>query len=239
MLRRQLAVCVILAILGFFLPSAAASPFALNVGIKGGPNGSASEKVPEERIDLPISSQFGVGWSVGPIVEFEAFEFLGVESGVYYSKDRAAGETDFTGTGVTVEQEQTAKALHVPFILKGRIPTPVLDAYAGVGVEFVNQQKNEMTLEPDVLANVAIEGQTASYTMYQVVMGLNFKAGDYRIPFELRAGYHSDWGDSFESRMETSNFNFAAGSGEFGYRGDYTAHFGIFTGIQYNFDLGS
>lgn len=218
-----------------FASPAAAVPFSLNVGLKGGPNGSVSEQVPEEPgRDVPISGQFGIGWGVGPTVEFRAFKFVGLETGLYYSKDRGSGHTDISGTGISIDHTQTAKALHVPVLAKVAFPTPLLEPYAGLGLEFVSQQDNQLKFDPEP-QRITYEAKNASYKLFQVTAGVAFKVGSFQIPIELRGGYNLDWeSSSFDDRIDTSEI----GSNKLLYEGAYTAHFGVFTGIQYNVDLG-
>ncbi len=262
---RYLLPVVLLA--AFVLPATASAqepvPLDLSVGLKGGAMMQAVTEVPEltpqqvrqyqpQRDDLSgFFGGFGVGPGFGLSLEARAWEVVGLETGFFYSLDHATGWVDKSINGNDVGRvlsDQQTSALHIPLLLKANAKTEMVKPFFGLGFEFVLQQTSSLDYrsEPEDgqhPGNIEqFEEQYAnrntiepsSYTLLQLTTGIELDLGEIRIPFEIRAGYNLGWDESFEARVD------AEGQGdntEFRYNGEYLAHFGVFVGVMYDWEL--
>jgi len=246
--------------------------FSVSVGVKAGGLGQGASEVPEDvtyeteegrgRIDPQIFGVFGGGGGGGPVLEVRGWRTVGLETGLYFTRDSAEGVNDIRNSRgevfATVEQRQKTSALHVPLLLKVTPPFKKIRPILGIGTEFVLQQSSQMTYGSDEKIPTgesdhpfyekcfdSDKGYTeclethnqitpTSYTVLQVTAGVEFDAGPVRIPFELRAGYNLNWDENFDERVEVEN----AGQEDerFVYDGQYMGHFGVFVGVMYRWD---
>ena len=99
-------------------------------------------------------------------------------------------------------------AWHIPVMLKGSLPLPLLSPFVVVGAEFVRTSD----AAADVTDNAyPVAARTSNYTFFTAGLGLEIKlpipAVDIRIPFSLRGSYYN-MGDKVEDRGEFTNQRF-------------------------------
>src|SRR5690554_3384877 len=252
----------LLTIFGAMGSATAQVPFDLLVGIKGGVTGSATSEVPKlsqaQQIqyrqptdDTGFYPGFGIGPGVGLSVEARLLGMIGLETGLYYMGDHLTGWQDKSVNGVEqgrVTMEHEVSALHVPLLIKGVVPTAGIKPFLGLGVEFVFQQSSSLEYRSDSkgangnwvadhaeIFNTRNHTTEASYVMLQLTTGVEIDLGIVRVPIEIRAGYNLGWDDSFDARVEAE----AGGPTAYTFtsNGENMAHFGIFTGVVYDYDL--
>lgn len=247
----------LLALAGVVAVPAQADAFLLTFGggLKGGLTGSAAQGAGKhDSIQATNGGEYvlnpnglypmvGVGGAFGLVLEVRAMDFIGLETGFYYSRDNGSGWNDFLDGGgnklTRIHQEQATTAYHIPLLLKGSIPGPLLRPFLGVGVEFVRQSSSELTYSEDTNTTMATQLQarntivTSNYTVLLATLGMDIKLGPVRIPIELRAGYNLGFDKKLSERA-----TFEAGNpGKLTYNGKYQGHVGLFTGFLYDFDL--
>lgn len=234
----------------FASTASAQDPLSLKlaVGLKGGLAGSAVSGVPEDEVwniggvdaiyDPNVFPSFGLGGSVGLSFEARLMDLIGLESGVYVSYDNGDGFQDindaFGNKITTVNQEQRTTSIHVPLLAKFVVPGAVVRPAFGLGVEFVMQQETTFTQDPQVYSNPHT-AETSSYTLGMLTAGLEFNVGVVRIPLELRLGYNLGFGSKTSDRVRSEGNNPATAT--IIYNGEYQGHFGLFTGIVYDYEL--
>lgn len=258
-----LFVCALAALLLTPAAASAQTRIDLSAGIKGGVAMSAHKEVPDLTFeqasrfnsntgdDAGFYNGFGAGAGFGLMLEARAWEVFGLETGLYYRQDDSTGWSDKTINGVDrgrVYLDQDTTALHIPVLLKVNAPTETIKPFLGLGLQFVIQQTssidyrgerenpNDATVD-NFAANLNERNriETSSYTMLQLTTGIEIDLGYIRIPVELRAGYNLGFDDSFEARVEAEQQ--PDGSYEFVYDGAYIGHFGVYTGVAYDWDL--
>ncbi|AWV91128.1 hypothetical protein DN745_18060 [Bradymonas sediminis] len=242
--------------------AAAQMPVDLLVGIKGGVAGTATSEVPKlsnrQQIqyaqptdDSGFYPGFGIGPGVGLSLEARILGVLGLESGVYYMGDNLTGWQDKSVNSIPrgrVTMEHQVSALHVPVLLKAVAPSAGLKPFLGLGLEFVFQQSSsleyrterENSNDPTIdqygpLFSERNRVSTASYMMLQLTTGVEIDLGVVRVPVELRAGYNLGWDDSFDARVKVESGGSTGHT--FTSNGENMAHFGIFTGVVYDYDF--
>lgn len=254
---KGMVVAGLLALACVFAAPVEADAFLLTFsgGLKGGVTGSAAQGAGKtDRIQATNGSEytlvpnglypmFGAGGAFGLVLEARAMDFIGIETGFYYSRDNGSGWNDFLdGSGnklARISQEQATTAYHIPLLLKANIPGPLLRPFLGVGVEFVRQSSSELTYTEDVSSTMAAQLQarneivTSNYTVLLATVGMDLKFGSVRIPIEVRAGYNLGFDKSLRERATYE----AGNPGKLTYNGKYQGHVGLFTGFVYDFDL--
>ena len=256
-------VCSVFAVVSVGLPEAdAQTRFDLSVGLKGGAMMSTATEVPnlsaEQFREFNASVQdsgfypaFGVGPAIGLALEARAWEVVGLETGFYYAKDDATGWNDQKTNGQErgrVFMDQETSALHIPLLLKANAPTKTVKPFLGFGLEFVLQQSSSLSYrgEPETAGDPYVEAfanaldernriESSTYTLLQLTFGIEVDLGELRIPVEFRSGYNLGWDSSLEARVEPEEQ--ADGSTDLIYNGEYVAHFGVYTGVMYDFDF--
>ncbi|MFU8803515.1 MAG: hypothetical protein ACNA8W_06880 [Bradymonadaceae bacterium] len=234
--------------------------FEVSGGMKGGFNGSAGPGISNGgrihdqhgqtfTVENPeYYSHFGFGGSFGLVLELRALGFLGLETGLYYSRDNGQGWVDkndaATGaTLVTIHSEQTSTAYHFPILLRANIPNPLIRPFLGVGFEFVRQVNSTLEYRQEQVHGRYSDSDFAqiqnryqitpsNYTLFLVSTGMELKFGPVRIPIEVRAGYNLGFDEGLESRA-----TYDSDTNQIKYDGAYQGHFGIFTGFMYDFDF--
>lgn len=192
-----------------------------------------------------------MGAGFGLTLEARAWHVLGLETGFYYMMDNATGWEDKKVNGINagrVFRNQETTALHVPLLLKATANTETIKPFLGLGFEFVMQQSSSegYRSEPGDPRVVGIEQYpamfrqrnditTSTYTLLQLTTGIEIKVGYLRIPVEIRAGYNLGWDSSFDARVDPQKQS--NGSYKFLYNGEYMTHFGVFTGVVYDYDF--
>lgn len=251
-MNRSMMVAALLFV-GLIPANAFAFGLTLSGGVKGGLSGSAVRGVPEGdpyEINGAEYSQaqgpdmypmFGLGGGVGGFIEARAIDIVGLEFGLFQSWDNGDGWEDkndtFGRTIGRVNQEQRTRALHIPIMVKASVPGVIRPTF-GLGLELVHQQKSSYTYRADVFDVASLNNRysivTSKYALLAFSFALEIDLGQIRIPIELRGGYNTGFNKSLKSRAN------ASGSPQlpsFEYDGKYEGHFGLFTGVIYQFDL--
>lgn len=246
---------MVAALLAFTIP-AEASAFVLTLsgGVKGGVSGAAVRGVPEgDTFDyngvqrsIPQGPElyplFGVGAGVGGFIEVRAIDIIGLEFGLFQSWDNGNGwedKNDANGRTIgRVTQEQRTRALHIPIMVKASVPGLIRPTF-GLGLELVHQQKSTLTYRADVFDTTDLNTRysivPSKYALFAFSFGLEIDLGQIRIPIELRGGYNTGFNKALSERaVATGDPNRLP---NFEYDGRYEGHFGIFTGVIYQFDL--
>lgn len=225
----------------------------LSGGVKGGLSGAAVRGVPEgdpyeingadySQVQGPdMYPMFGLGGGVGGFLEVRALDIVGLEFGLFQSWDNGDGwedKNDLAGRTIgRVNQEQRTRALHIPIMVKASVPGLVRPTF-GLGLELVNQQKSTYTYRADVFDVTSLNNRysivTSKYALLAFSFAIEIDLGQIRIPIELRGGYNTSFKKTLKDRAVASGNPLLP---EFEYDGKYEGHFGIFTGIIYQFDL--
>ncbi len=241
---------------------AASEPFELQfaAGFKGGVNGVAGHGFDNNsritgtdgnvyEFSRPeYYGHFGVGGTGGLSLEARALGFVGLEFGFFYSQDNADGYVDKndarTGQTLTrITSEQRTTAYHIPILLKLNVPADVIRPFLGVGFEFVRQIDSSLEYDQEPGLGRATDGEmnalrnrnqieATNYTLFAFTAGIEIAAGPVKIPFEVRGGYTLGFDRDADSRAR-----YDTDTNQIIYDGVYMGHFGIFTGVLYEFDL--
>lgn len=251
MIRTTLIVACALACM---LPATAfAVDLTLSAGVKGGISGSAVRGVPEgdpyelngvdyfEPQGPDLYPLFGLGGGVGGFLEVRLINIVGLEFGVFQSWDNGNGWEDKNApNGQTLgrlTQEQRTRALHVPILLKASIPGLVRPTF-GLGAELVFQQKSTINYRADNIITAPYNERfsiiPSNYALLAFTFGVEIDVGPVRVPIELRGGYNVGFDKSLKSRATASGTPIAT---RFEYDGQFEGHFGIFTGIVYQYNI--
>ena len=191
---------------------------------------------------------FGMGGTGGLSLELRLNNFIGIETGVFYSRDNASGyvDKDMADTGTTIARihsEQNTTAYHVPLLLKLNIPSDFVRPFLGVGIQFVSQISSELEYEQEEVGgsrygseedmdrlNERNQIETSNYPLLAGSAGVEVVAGPVRIPIELRVGYALGYDQAMTERARGQD-------GQIIYDGVYLGHFGIFAGVLYEFNV--
>lgn len=251
---QMIGIAGILGLVCLFASPASADAFLLTFGggLKGGVTGSAAQGAGKtdsiqgtdgnNYLLSPngLYPMFGAGGAFGAVLEVRAMDFIGIETGFYYSRDNGGGWNDLTDSGgnkiTRISQEQATTAYHIPLLLKANVPGPLLRPFLGIGFEFIRQSTSTLTYTEDGNSSMASPLQarnlvtTSNYTVLLATVGMELKFGEIRIPIEVRAGYNLGFDKSLDSRATYD-------AGKLTYNGEYQGHIGLFTGFLYAFDL--
>ncbi len=214
---------------------------SLGVGLKGGLNGSLVSGVPENepidgtnRIDPNVYPMFGLGGGVGLSLEARYENFIGFETGIHISFDNGSGFEDINNIqGANLlrrNQDQSTTAYHIPLLLKFIVPGELVQPVFGLGMEIVVQANSELTFDPENVYPDEYAIETETYALLAATLGLEFKVGVVRVPLELRLGYNVGFSNNASDRVDYDGSTIT-------YFGAYQGHFGLFTGIAYDYDL--
>lgn len=214
---------------------------SIGVGLKGGLNGSLVSGVPENepidgtgRIDPNIYPMFGLGGGVGLLVEARYEGFIGFETGFHISFDNGSGFEDINDPAgnnlLRRNQDQSTTAYHIPLLLKFIVPGELVQPVFGLGLEIVVQSSSELEFDPENVYPDRYEIETDTYALLAATLGLEFNVGVVRIPLELRLGYNVGFSNNASDRVDYDGSTLT-------YFGAYQGHFGLFTGIAYDYDL--
>lgn len=128
----------------------------------------------------------GFGGAGGLAVDVTYAGIIGLQLGLYGSKDGASGSIN------NEDFEITQTALHVPVLLRAAIPTDSVRPYIFLGPEFVFPSDPE--LDKPVAGMVAVSAEAETYGVFTFGFGFEFMLPvdgmDARIPFSLRGMYN-------------------------------------------------
>jgi hypothetical protein len=158
----------------------------------------------------------------GLMADVRVLGFVGLEVDFIKKTDKGHGDIDLTlnGTKTTTTVEIAHDAWHIPVLLKGSIPLPLLAPFIVIGPEFV--RTSNATASPDVVAGgtvVKTDATTSNYTMWTAGLGAEVKLPipglDIRIPISFRGSYYKV-SDAMEGRV-TYGYNLVNVGGQQGY----------------------
>lgn len=264
MTRIFIALLLAVAFSGLTVETASAEegfPLQIAGGIKGGMAGVAGYGFDNPSIFIldgvnrsvmpEYYGHFGTGGLGGLSLEVRILEFVGLEFGLFYGQTRAKGYVDKNDarTGQTLTRltsETVTRGLQIPILLKFNVPAPIVRPFLGLGVEFVVQNDSEIEYGQEPRVGVVSESdmnrirrqnsvRPVNYPLLAFNLGVEIVAGPVRIPIEIRGGYAPGYSRDINQRAEYLGRE--GSEDRIGYDTMYMGHFGIFTGVLYEFDL--
>jgi hypothetical protein len=261
-MNRTLVVASWLVVLSLLLPASALAeegfPLQISAGIKGGINGAAGhgfDSLSQYTVDdttyefrPEYYGHFGTGPAAGLSLELRAMDIVGLEFGFYYTSQTVNGYVDkndgATGERISrINMEQVTSGFQIPILLKLTVPTNVVRPALGLGIELIRQ--NDASLSYDETQERGTMGASylaalnennrprpVNYTVFQFTLGAEILAGPVRIPIELRGGYALGYDQDIQGRADLD-----PDEGTLDIDTMYLGHFGIYTGVMYEFDL--
>lgn len=144
------------------------------------------------------------GW--GLFIEGRYVEILGLEIDFIHSSDHGRGDITWNGAKYTVEIGQSA--WHVPFLIKGNIPLPLITPCVFVGPEFVFPSDPSATSTPAYPAGLS--ASNSNYTLLTGGLGAELRLPipkvNIRIPISFRASYNPSIPSSVFERWDYTAF---------------------------------
>lgn len=139
-----------------------------------------------ERVQVVYPGFGGFGGAGGLAVDISYAGIIGVQLGLYGSKDGATGSIN------NVDFEITQTALHVPVLLRAAIPNDSVRPYIFMGPEFIFPSDPEV--DKPIAGLVAVSAEAETYGVFTFGFGFEFmlpvEGMDARIPFSLRGMYN-------------------------------------------------
>jgi hypothetical protein len=214
---RFLAAAAPLALILAAATPARADLVDVGVGVIGGVGGNFLDK-PGDKAYPPFAESDptsypgfgGVNYGFGLALDVRLIKFLGLEVDLLKQKDRGHADWDFS---VNNQPKQTYKmeigqdAWHIPVLLKGVIPLPLLAPMAFLGIDFVSPGTPDASVTPSgsVPAPFAVKAHADSYKMLMGGIGFEIKLPipgvDIRLPFMLRAALNTGTSDKLVDRQ--------------------------------------
>jgi hypothetical protein len=140
----------------------------------------------------------GFGGAGGLAVDISYAGIIGVQLGLYGSKDGATGSIN------NVDFEITQTALHVPVLLRAAIPNDSVRPYIFMGPEFIFPSDPEID-NPNP-GGIAVSAEAETYGVFTFGFGFEFmlpvEGMDARIPFSLRGMYNPNVEEGLSGRAE-------------------------------------
>lgn len=202
-----------------------------------------------QSFDIPFFDETRAGFNttIGAFIEFRFVRHIGLEVGMLITRHKLLEDTDWTytevdqGTGqidrfkTKTEQTLVFTGFHIPILLKGILPVgDSVRLSLGVGPEFFIGSYAYATFKiaggddlkgsRAVFKDLEAESQTDTYLAIQ--FGVDIKAGDFRVPIDLRFGYNFNQPDNYYDRVQY-RYDGAAGGGlpwETGDANDHPTH---------------
>ena len=164
-----------------------------------------------EVFDIPFfdETRSGYNYAIGAYVEMRFFQYLGLEVGFFATRHTLLEDTDWTYTlstngnvdtyRTTTEQELVFTSFHIPIIIKGVLPVSErIRLSLGIGPEFSIGSYSFATFEQT--GGDALQGDRASFRdlgsrtvndiFLSVVFGIDIRAGNFRIPIDIKYAYN-------------------------------------------------
>lgn len=216
MFRNALRLCLSAAVLSSsVLAVSSAHAFdvvSLGVGFQGVIGGNFLDKPDNKIYNLPDGRSgpmtpsypgFG-GFSYGGGLAFDVrfLEIVGLEVDVIRSSDKAHADVDFGNGARTYTVNVGQAAWHVPVLLKGVLPLPVLSPFVLVGPEFV-MPGTPVNETPAEYPAGYVKSSASSYKMWTFGLGAEASIpglSALRIPFSIRGSYNPSTGNSVNDR---------------------------------------
>lgn len=151
-----------------------------------------------QRVQVVYPGFGGFGGAGGLAVDVTYAGIIGLQLGLYGSKDGATGSIN------NEDFEITQTALHLPVLLRAAIPTDSVRPYIFLGPEFIFPGDPE--IDKASAGGVAVSAEAETYGVFTFGFGFEFMLPmedmDARIPFSLRGMYNPSVPDGLDGRAE-------------------------------------
>lgn len=183
------------------------------------------------------SGKFGFGWSVGPAIEFRAFKYLGLETGLVYYQDSVGKKTTmFSPDGQSCQLQQDVKdtALKLPLIVKGVLPIEFdsetgMRLHVGLGVEWFFGRESKLSINEEQcsfgIKDLAADPvKPVDQTFFVLSLGVAATVEDVIISLDVR-GMYRDISPEFHDYLkgDTEPMELTGGGG-------------VLLGVSYEYD---
>lgn len=186
--------------------------FKGGVGVIGAFGGNFLDKPGEKRLpdgnggrtagEVSYPGFGGVTGGFGLAFDARFLGLVGVEVDVIRMTNKGHANPDISGQSYEINISHDA--WHIPVLLKGSLPLPLISPYAVVGVEFVQTSNAKADISKPFYT---VDARTDNYRFFTAGLGLEIKlpipSVDVRIPFSLRGSYYNP-GDNVEDRADYS-----------------------------------
>jgi opacity protein-like surface antigen len=193
-----------------------AGPVSFGIGPIGAFGGNFLDKPDEKK--YPINGQrvevspsypgFGGTTSgFGLALDLRFISFVGLEVDVIKMSNKGTADIDITAGGIkkTYELEIGHDAWHIPVLVKGVLPTPLVSPFVVAGLEFVRTSNATASVSENAFS---VGARTDNYTFFTGGFGFEFKLpiplpaiDSLRIPVSFRGSYFNP-GGNIEDRAE-------------------------------------
>lgn len=190
-----------------------AGPVSFGIGPAFTGGGNFLDK-PEEK-KYPVNGQRvevspsypGFGGSTigfGLALDVRILKVVGLEVDVFKMSNRGTADIDFTRNGnkKSYNLEIGHDAWHIPVLVKGILPSPLISPFAILGAEFVRASDATASISENVLP---VAARTDNYMFFTGGFGFELKLPvpvvDLRIPVSFRGSYYN-LGENIEDRAE-------------------------------------
>ena len=232
LLRSPACVACLLILLS---PADGAAQVGFGVGAKGGMDLSYLSEPASDPTDTFLPGFAGPGGAVGLSFDLIVFDVIGVEVDVLFARHGGSGTTIVeaaSGGSMEINWELTSSALHIPLLIKARLPLGPVTPLIAIGPEFVIGLDADFTGISDLQIPFATEGQAASYVMLTLALGADIDALAVTIPVELRLSVQPGLSDSPASRATFSPSMEAFD--DVAVQASWETHFQIFVGVRFD-----
>ena len=198
-----------------------------------------------QTVDPEYPGFAGMTLGGGGFIDLRVIDYIGIETGFIYTRDRGSAELKITPTGgaeTKYDIEIAHNAMHIPLLFKGVLPGAIAQPYLFVGPEFVIPLNDgDTSVEVTQQGNVQIDPnlyktQTDSYTYITFGLGMEFKLPipvvDIRIPLSLRGSINPSVSGKRQER-ETRDLT----SGEVSYKTNWKFMAVASLGLSVYFDV--
>jgi hypothetical protein len=177
---------------------------------------------------IPIfdESRAGYNYSIGVYAEMRVLRHIGLEVGLFFTRHTMMEDTDWSYTEIdlntgqrdsyrtTTEQKLVFTSFHIPIIFKGVLPLAGdrLRLSLGLGPEiaigsyafatFRHKKGDALPLAGDRSAFRDLGARTQVDTYLAILLGADVKAGDFRIPIDIKFAYNFAQPENYYDRIE-------------------------------------
>jgi hypothetical protein len=198
------------------LESRAGTVVDFGVGLMGQAGGNFLTKPGDTTVTPGVRDETYPGFTGftaggGLMLDLRVLGLVGLEVDVLYASNRGTGDITVGAGGVsqTFTVDIGQPAWHVPILLKGVIPLPVVRPFAVFGPELVFPGDPTVTITPNPTQSSLTGAYADRYTMLTAGLGLEIKlplpAIDLRIPLSLRFSWNPGTSDKVTDRTQYAN----------------------------------
>ena len=177
-----------------------------------------------QSFDIPFfdETRSGYNYSIGMYMEMRFFRYIGLDVGFFITRHAIVEDTDWTYTEIDqststvrryrtkTEQELVFTAFRIPIIVKGILPVgEYVRLSLGIGPEIAVGSYARARFSH--VGGDALQGRRQQFqgltaveqtdTYLAIVFGVDVKAGDFRVPIDLRFAYNFSQPDSYFDRV--------------------------------------